>query len=473
MKNTNTIFVETEPDKKDFVNIDLEYGELLNFNGNTCTHFNKSNNEGKLRISLDFRIILVTDYINYLKSSKILSTNPRDIERKRDKTSFTIGNYYQIKHIDDTIDDFMDWFKIKNKILQHRPYFETEETNAITNYMNNDSFLTEYKKTNELENNICNYLGVKHCIMTTSGTSALLISLMSLELNEGDEVIVPNYTMIATINVIKMLKLKPVICDIDAQTCTLNLDGINNNITSKTKCVIHVSLNNRCVDLDKIKLLCKNKNIYLLEDAAQSMGCKVNNKYLGTFGDLGCFSLSTPKIISTGQGGFVISNNDKLIQKIKMIKNFGRESSGQDNFMTFGLNFKFTDLQAVIGIEQLKKLDERAKRMREMYNLYYEYLKDEKHILIKKPLNDTWFPWFIDIYTENRENLVNFLKKHNIESRPVYQEINKTSIYYSEHVYKNSKLICNNGLFMPSHIKLTNKEIKYICKIIKLFKFYV
>ena len=117
--------------------------------------------------------------------------------------------------------------------------------------------------------------------------------------------------------------------------------------------------------------------------------------------------------------------------------------------------------------QKMKKIDYRVKRMREIYNIYYNNLKE--FIEIKPPLSDEWIPWFVDIYTDNRDILVDFLKKHNICSRPTYGEINKTNIYHSEINYKNSNYVSNKGLFLPSYITLTNKEINYICDILKLF----
>ena len=123
--------------------------------------------------------------------------------------------------------------------------------------------------------------------MTTSGTTAIILALMALDLNEGDEVIVPNYTMIATVNAVKMLKLKPIIVDVDKDTYTLNLEIVKANITTNTKAILHVSLNNRYTNMNELVKYCKNNNFYLIEDSAQSMGCHVDGKYLGTFGQIG------------------------------------------------------------------------------------------------------------------------------------------------------------------------------------------
>jgi len=465
MYNTNTIFIESEPNKGDSIGIDMKYGNLFYFNGNKCIHYNKANIEDTIRISLDFRTILFKDYIEYINTNNITFTNPRDEIRK--STKMIAGGYYQLCFINE-IDKIYDWHYQKELILQSRPNFDDNEANACFNYMHEgDNFVTEFKQTEALEKMICDYIGCKYCIMTTSGTSALIISLMSLNLKTGDEVIVPNYTMIASINAIINAGGTPIIIDVDKDTFTINKELIEKSITSKTKAILHVSLNNRIKNLEEIVQLCDEKNIYLIEDSAQSLGCFYNNKHLGRYGKIGCFSLSTPKIISTGQGGFIITDDEILLKKMKVIKDFGRKKSGIDDFESFGLNFKFTDIQAVIGIEQMKKLNARVIRMKEIHDLYYNNLKDI--VIIYKSNYEGWIPWFIDIMVENRDDLINFLKNHNIQTRKTYPEINKTPMYLNTDILPNSEYISSKGLFLPSHTKLTNSQIIYICKIIKLF----
>jgi len=264
-----------------------------------------------------------------------------------------------------------------------------------------------------------------------------------------------------------MVGANPIIIDVDPETLTITKETIEQHCTPNTKAVMHVSLNNRSKDIRGITEYCKRKNIKLIEDAAQSLGCFIDNQHYGTFGDIGCFSLSTPKIISTGQGGFLVCNDDALAANIRMIKNFGRKSGGVDIFETFGINFKYTDIQAVIGMEQMKKLPERIHRLREIFDIYYGRIGTLCNMI--PPQTDSWIPWFIDIFVENREELIDFLKKHNIQTRPTYPEINKTPMYYSEETLPISNYISTNGLFLPTHTLLTDTEIHYICDIITVF----
>jgi perosamine synthetase len=468
MVGTNRIFIESEPGKADFQGITLNYGDLFMFNGNRCMHYNEINVESTLRISLDFRVIHRSEYIAYLSRGPITSTNPRDPERLRVPTTMTIGGYYQSARQSDSLESMIQWHSQKDLLFQTRPNFDIAEANACYDYMKDGvNFVTEYQQTTKLEQMLSEFIGVKHVSMTTSGSMALAMALMGCEIGPGHDVIVPDYTMIATINAIKMVGANPILADVDPRSYTLTLDIIKRCRTPATKCVLFVSLNNRQVDLASIADYCKETGLVLIEDAAQSLGATVNGKAFGTFGSVGCFSLSTPKIISTGQGGFVVTNDSALASKMNMIKNFGRKTGGVDVFEVFGLNMKFTDIQAVIGIEQMKKLPGRVIQMRELYRNYYSQLN---HIVkMIPPVDEDYVPWFVDIYTPRRDELAEFLKKHNIQTRPTYPEIHRTPMYLSDIEYPVTTFIAQQGLFLPSHTLVTAEEVRYICSLISIF----
>jgi len=470
MKGTQRLYIESEPKKGDFSGVDLNYGQLFYFNGNKCIHYNEKNVEGSLRISLDFRIMKVEDYKRYIMNGTLTTTNPRDPEKARKATKMIVGGYYQVTKKGEDLSSMMNWHFQKDMIVQSRPHFDEHEAKATYEYMSDsNNYLTEFKQTEKLEHMFCEFMNVKHCIMTTSGNNAIIMALMALNLEPGDEVIVPNYTMIASINSIKMVGLTPVLADVDPETLTLSIQNIQAVRTNKTKAVLHVSLNNRHKDIVQIQAYCKDTDLFLVEDAAQSCGCRVNGKHFGTFGLMGCFSLSTPKIISTGQGGFIITDDDELARKLRMIKNFGRREGGIDVFEVFGLNLKFTDVQGVIGIEQAKKLPGRVKRLREIFDLYASKLGGCSGIRMIAPTSEEWIPWFVDIFVEQRENLMFFLKQHNIQTRPTYPEINKTPMYADGQTFPVSEYVSRTGLFLPTHPILTNQEIEFICRILAIF----
>lgn len=465
MHRTQRLFLESEPGKGDFRGVDIDYGDLLVFNGNRCTHYNETNIESTIRISLDFRIIHLNDYMTYLNSGSITITNPRDPEKTRKPTKMLIGGYYQTALRTAPLETIMDWHSQKDMLIQTRPNFDIQEANACFDYMKDGiNFVTEYHQTATLEKMLAEFIGVKHVLMTTSGSMALALALLGCGIGPGDDVIVPDYTMIATVNAVKMVGANPIIADVDRQTFTLTEDAIKKCRTPKTTCVMFVSLNNRHVDLPAIKEYCDSNGLVLIEDAAQSLGAKINGKHFGTFGSVGCFSLSPPKIISTGQGGFVVTNDDSLAGKMSMIKNFGRKCGGVDVFETYGLNMKFTDIQAVIGIQQMKKLPERVLFMQDLYLQYYSELSEWMI-----PPSENYLPWFVDIYTDRRDQLAAFLKTHNIQTRPAYPEIHRTPMYLSDVEYPNATYVATNGLFLPSHTLVTKSDVRYICKLIRIF----
>lgn len=352
------------------------------------------------------------------------------------------------------------------------PWIGEEEKDAVAEYLNSGGWLTEFLKTREFEKMLASYTGSKFCSVVSNGTISLFCALKALDIGESDEVIVPDYTMIASANAIVLAGAKPVFVDIDKKSLSLDFDLTKNKITQKTKAIILVSINGRCPDVEKFQQLCKEKNIFLIEDAAQSLGSKYRRKHLGTFGDVGSFSFSTPKIITTGQGGALITDNEEIYKKILKIKDFGRQKSGVDIHETIGYNFKFTDLQAVIGIEQMKKLDFRVERKKQIYSLYKKSLKEVQGVeFIETDLQDT-SPWFIDILVppEKREKLIASLKENGIGSRTFYPAIH-TQVPYSwvKGNFKNSEYISSRGLWLPSSSFLSDEDVKYVCRLVKNF----
>ena len=354
------------------------------------------------------------------------------------------------------------------------PSIGKEERLAMSNYLNSGGWLTEFKKTEELEEMITQYTEAKYACMVTNGTVSLFIALLALNIGQNDEVLVPDLTMIASSNAVIMSGAKPILVDINADDLSIDLSLAQKAITKKTKALMFVSLNGRSPNMDEVVTFCRKNKIYLIEDAAQSLGSKWRGKHLGTFGEIGSFSFSTPKIITTGQGGALITNSDTLIKKIKQIKDFGRSRSGVDDHITLGYNFKFTDLQSVIGIEQMKKLPARVKRKKEIYNLYFQELSSLPQIqFISTNLVNT-SPWLIDILIEKREQLIIFLNTNQIGSRKFYPPIHSQAPYKQWKEYENkhfpvSEVISARGLTLPSSSLITDLDILYICKVIKKF----
>lgn len=358
-------------------------------------------------------------------------------------------------------------------IMQMRPWFGREEKQALSEYMDEDGFLTEFKRTAKFEEMIADFTGAKHCIVVNNGTISLTLATLAVGIKADDEVIVPNYTMIATPNSVKMFGAKPVFVDVERETLCMDIQKAKEAITPKTKAIMLVSANGRYpkAGIEAFVNLCKERNIALIEDSAQSLGSFYpNGKHIGSVGIVGSFSFSAPKIISTGQGGALITNDDDLASKIRKLKDFGRSGGGNDIHDSIGYNFKFTELQACVGIEQMKKLESRIARKKEIYRLYEKGLQNINGIeLFKQDLTCT-VPWFYDTLCERRDELQEFLKQNNIGTRVMYPPINKQVAYQVSGEYTISNLIGQKGLWLPSATQLSDEEVQYVCA--KIAEFY-
>jgi perosamine synthetase len=356
-------------------------------------------------------------------------------------------------------------------INQMEPWFDEKEADHLNEYMRSGGWVTEFRKTREFEAMLGEYIGSKFCSIVANGTVSLSIALQACGVGIGDEVIVPDYTMVATPNSAELIGAKAVFVDIDKKNLCMDFQNMKEAITDKTKAVMLVTINGRYPDnIEEFVSFCKEKGLWLIEDAAQSLGSRYNGKHLGTFGDIGSFSFSAPKIITTGQGGALVTDNEELFDKIKKIRDFGRERGGIDHYLIKGWNYKFTDIQAIIGIEQMKKLPWRVERKKEIGKLYEELLKDVKQIEFIPTNYENTTPWFIDILVDNRKDLQDYLKSEGIGTREFYPPLHSEPAYGYEGSYPVTEEISRKGLWLPSAAQLTDDQIIFICgKIVKFF----
>lgn len=360
----------------------------------------------------------------------------------------------------------------KKFIPQMEPWFDEHEANALFEYMKGGGWVTEFTKTREFEEEIRKYTGAKYCSIVSNGTVSLTLALMACGIGKGDEVIVPDYTMVATSNAVVLAGAEVVFADVNPESACLDLPSIKKTLTARTKAIILVSINGRYPsDLQDILSFCKENKIRVIEDAAQSLGSLKDGKHVGTFGDVGSFSFAMPKIITTGQGGALITNDETIIKKIRLLRDFGREKGGEDHYLSMGWNFKFTDIQAVVGLEQMKKMSYRVKRKKEIYALYQEELKNVKEInFFPTNLKETT-PMFVDVLVpkEKRASLISYLKDKGVGSRLVYPALHGEPVYDLPGSFPGAEEISERGLWLPSASKLTNNEIVMVCTAIKSF----
>ena len=352
------------------------------------------------------------------------------------------------------------------------PWFGEEERQAMDKYLAQGGWITEFKQTQAFEKAIAEYTGARHCYVVNNGTISLTLAAIAAGIKAGDEVIVPNFTMIATPNSLKLFGAKPVFVDVEGETLCLDINLVEKAITPKTKAIFLVSANGRYpkAGVDAFIELAKKHNLILLEDSAQSLGSFYpDGTHIGRKGLVGSFSFSAPKVISTGQGGALITDDDEIAEKLRRLKDFGRSGGGNDIHDTLGWNFKFTDIQAVIGIEQMKKLPWRVERKKEILKSYRNLLKDVKQVeFFEQDLVNTT-PWFIDVLAENRDGLQIYLKEHGIGTRMMYPPINKQKAYQYSGEFPVSNMVGEKGLWLPSASQLTDEQIVFITDKIKEF----
>ena len=254
-----------------------------------------------------------------------------------------------------------------DKIFQVEPSISDDDIKNVSDYMSSGSWITESKVTRELENSIKSYLNRDYAVAVPNGTIAIYLSLLAAGVKEGMKVGIPNLTMIATINAIIWADAIPVIIDTN-DSLTMSYEKLRN--VKKLKAVIYVPLNGRIQDGLEIQKWCKKNNKILIEDSAHALGTKYSSNYkAGSLGDVSIFSFTPHKIITTGQGGMVLTNNRKISNNLSDLKYFNRRKDKLDWHDGFGLNFKFTDLQAALGIAQFKRLNSHIERKKTFIKL--------------------------------------------------------------------------------------------------------
>ena len=329
----------------------------------------------------------------------------------------------------------------------------------------NSGWFTEASKTRQFEKMFADFVGVKYACAVTSGTTALYVGLKALGIGSGDEVIIPDLTFVASPNSVEAVGAKPVLIDIEK---------IKQSITKRTKAIMPVDFNGRPLDIKKISEMANRYNLSLIEDAAHGLGCFYGKKHVGTMCDIGIFSFSTPKIISTGQGGMIVTNNKKLYEKCKALKDFGRKPDAKRNMRmafehpTIGYNFKFTEFQAAVGIAQMRKLRKRMITKKKMFRIYEELLSKLSSVNFIKTDLDRVTPWMVDVLVDSkkkRDGIIRHLEKNQVETRIFYPPIHRLSPYKDKDAkFKMTSEISDRGIWLPSSVTLKEKDVEYICR---------
>ena len=347
---------------------------------------------------------------------------------------------------------------------------EVVEQTAFINGPAVKTFQTELEK----------YLNVKHVIPCANGTDALQVALMALGLKEGDEVITSTFTFIATVEVIALLKLKPVLVDVDINTFTLIPEQVEAAITSRTKAIIPVHLFGQGADMNQLMEIADKHQLKVVEDSAQAIGSDYQYKNkttkLGTIGDIGCTSFFPSKNLGCfGDGGACFTNDDQLAEQMRMIINHGSQKKYYHKII--GVNSRLDTLQASILSVKLRELDDFNIRRRKAADFYDGALKDHPDIIIPVRTQEsfhTFHQYTLRIKNGKRDALQNYLKEKGIPSMvyypvPLHQQEAFKPFMNGAIELPNSSLLCEEVLSLPMHTELSNKQLLYITDAILAF----
>nr|MDO8044215.1 DegT/DnrJ/EryC1/StrS family aminotransferase [Candidatus Baldrarchaeota archaeon] len=260
-----------------------------------------------------------------------------------------------------------------------KPYFPQEDVEKIKNYVEEiliSGMLTLHTRTKEFEEQFAKLCKVKHAIAVSSGTAALEIALRCMKLNPGDEVLVPTNTFSATAATVIFAGGKPVFTDINPETLCMGIEDVEEKITSKTKGIIVVHIGGLvCPEIKAIREICADNKLFLIEDAAHAHGARIDDKPAGSLGDVGAFSFYPTKVMTTGEGGIITTNSDKVAGKARILRDQGKEAFTGNTIVELGYNWRMDEISAAIGVVQLRRLPEIIERRNRIAKAYYDGFK--------------------------------------------------------------------------------------------------
>ncbi|MCX7833184.1 MAG: DegT/DnrJ/EryC1/StrS family aminotransferase [Ignavibacteria bacterium] len=362
--------------------------------------------------------------------------------------------------------------QVGHKIQIYKPFLKGSEKKYINECIKSNYVSSKGKFVTQFELRFAEYIGVKYATSCCNGTCALQLAIASLYIGKGDEVILPSLTFIATANSVINNGARPVIVDV-GDDWQINPEEVRKKINKRTKAIIAVHLYGFPCNLDELLKISQDYEVYLIEDCAEAIGNTYNGRRLGSIGDVAAFSFYGNKTITTGEGGMLTTNNYKIFKKASQMKMHGAVKMDNYYFVSFGFNYRMTNLSAAIGLAQLEKIDKIIERKRKIEEKYRKYLKNLP-ITFYNLDNSKNIYWLVTVLVENtrvRNRLRKFLTLNGIETRPFFYPLHTLPMFKSEDIKcPVAESIAGRGISLPSFPGLRDKDIKYICD--KINEFY-
>ena len=361
-------------------------------------------------------------------------------------------------------------------IRQIEPWIDKNELVELERVIRS-TFVVEAELTAEFEAMTRELTGSRHAIAICNGTMALYVCLNALGIGEGDEVIVPDMTFVATANAVIMAGARPVLCEIDPETFCMDVSRAHGLVTERTKAIMPVHLYGQSADMVALRTFSDKYGLKIVEDAAQGVGVRFNGKHVGTIGDMGILSYYGNKTITCGEGGIILTDSDELAKTAYRLKNHGRDAKGTFVHEHIGFNFSFTEMQAAIGISQMKKLGAITHKKQQIRQRYIEELSDIegfKAVHIDSRCSPVF--WFTSFLSEDTDRLAESLQKDGIQTRRFFYPLHLQPCYADKKYVKNlndtfevSERIYRKGLSLPSSYLLTDAEQTRVIEKIRIY----
>ncbi len=359
------------------------------------------------------------------------------------------------------------------RIQQIQPFFNEEEKANLEKVIDS-GWVTEGPFSQEFLSLLKEFTGAKYAVLANNGTLGLFLALLSLGITEGDEVIVPDFTFNASASSIAFTGARPVFADINPDDLQINTSQIERLITKRTRAIMPVHIYGQSCNMDPVKEIAAKYNLKIVEDAAQGFGVFYKGKHTGTIGDVGVISFFADKTITTGEGAVVLTNNEDIFNKLKMLRNQGRPNSGTFIHPELGMNFRMTDLQCAVGVAQIKKFEEIKSIKQKNHKQYESLLRPLKGIeFIKVNEFSNFVPFRVNIKVPDIEGILAYLESNGIQTRRMFYPLHRQPCFsylnYKEDEYPIANEAYNKGMSLPIHCRLTTDDIEYICEQIKGF----
>tara|TARA_B100001123_G_C15169105_1_gene970638 strand:+ start:131 stop:1270 length:1140 start_codon:yes stop_codon:yes gene_type:complete len=357
------------------------------------------------------------------------------------------------------------------------PSITRKDANNVSRVIRDGWISSDGPEIKKFEENFSRFIRRKYSVAVSSGTAALEIAIKAAGIKKNDEVLIPNFTIISNALSVIRQQAKPIPIDCNLNDWNIKIEDIEKNISKKTKAIIITHIYSFPNDMDKILKICKKHNLIIIEDAAEVLGIKYKQKMCGSFGDISTFSFYANKQLTTGEGGMISIDSLEIYEKCKSLRNLCFGKLNRFDHEDIGWNYRMTNMQAALGLGQLKNIKRVVKKKMEIGSYYYNELHKNPNIQILPP--STIFSkniyWVVGIVIKNSKMkghvLSKKLKKYGIQTRPFFWPMHEQKIFKKMKIFKkkkfpNSSYIAKYGIYLPSYFQLKKKDINYISSVV-------